>query len=138
MELFIQTIENQHLIQRCISKSWTLQQFLTDAGQIEDVLIQVHNMKADQAYQELARIKSRRNNQKSRDQEFNERDKTAKNCTYCGLTEAHQRGKHCPAYYGTQCNIGKKFNHFSSVCRDNFTKEAIMDQKSPRRYTQKN
>ena len=136
MEHLIQTIENQQLIQKCISKSWTLQQFLTDAGQIEDVSIQVHNMKADPAYQDISRIKSRRNNQKSRDQKFDERDRNAKYCAYCGLTEAHQRGKHCPAY-GTQCNICKKFNHISSVCRVNFIKKAIMDQKSQMHYSQK-
>ena len=136
LEHLIQTIENEQLIQKCISKSWTLQQFLREAGQIEDISIQVHDMKTDPAYQEIARIKSRRNNQKSRDQEFDERDRNAKYCTYCGLTGAHQRGKHCPAY-GTQCNICKKYNHFSSVCRANFTKEAIMDQTSPRRYSQK-
>ena len=39
LEHLIQTIENQHLIQKCISKSWTLQQFLTEAGQIEDISI---------------------------------------------------------------------------------------------------
>ena len=33
LEHLIQTIENQHLIQKCtcISKGWTLQQFLTEA-----------------------------------------------------------------------------------------------------------
>ena len=134
LEHLIQTIENTHLIQKCISKNWTLQQFLTDAGQIEDVLIQVHDMNTDPAYQEIASIKSLRNNQKSRDQEFDERDRNARYCTFCGLIRAHQRGKHCPAY-GTQCNICKKCNHFSSVCRANFIKKAIMDQKSPRRYS---
>ena len=51
-------IENQHLIQKCISKSWTLQQFLTEAAQIEDISIQVHDMKADLAYREIARAHS--------------------------------------------------------------------------------
>ena len=40
----IQTIENQRLIQKSISKCWTLQQFLREAGQIEDISIQVHDI----------------------------------------------------------------------------------------------
>ena len=43
LEHLIQTIENQQIIQKCISKtlSWTLQQILTEAGQIEDISSQV-------------------------------------------------------------------------------------------------
>ena len=130
LEHLIQTIENQQIIQKCISKSWTLQQFLTEAGQIEDISSQVHDMKADPAYREIAKVMSRRSNQKSRHPEYDERDGSAEYCIYCGLTRAHPRGKHCPAY-GAQCDICKKFNHFSSVCRANVIQEAVMDQKSP-------
>lgn len=45
LEHLIQTIENQVLIQKCISKSWTLQEFLMDAGQIEDISLQMRDMK---------------------------------------------------------------------------------------------
>ena len=134
LEHLIQTIENEQLIQKCISKSWTLQQFLREAGQIEDISIQVHDMKADTA--DWGKVMSHRRNQKSRQPEYHERVESVKYCTYCGLTRAHPRGKHCPAY-DTQCNICKKFNHFSSVCRANSTKEARMDQKSVRHYSQK-
>ena len=136
LEYLIQTIENQQIIQKCISKSWTLQQFLTEAGQIEYIASQVYDMKEDPAYQEIAKVMSRRSNQKSRHPEYDERDGSAEYCTYCGLTRAHQRGKHCPAY-GTQCDICKKFNHFSSVCRANVTQEAVMVQKSPLYHYQK-
>lgn len=37
LEHLIQTIENEVLIQRCISKGWCLSQFLTEAAQIEDI-----------------------------------------------------------------------------------------------------
>ena len=37
LEHLIQIIENEFLIQRCISKGWTLQQFLAEAGQTEDI-----------------------------------------------------------------------------------------------------
>ena len=36
----------EHFIQKCISKAWALQEFLTEAGQIEDFSVQVHDMKA--------------------------------------------------------------------------------------------
>ena len=79
---------------------------------------------------------SHRSNQKSRQPEYHERVESVEYCTYCGLTRAHSRGKHCPAY-GTQCNICKKFNHYSSVCKENVTQEAVMGQRSPRCYSQK-
>ena len=60
----IQTIENQQLIQKCISKCWTLQQFLREAGQIEDISIQVHDMKADPAAWGIAKVMSHRRNWK--------------------------------------------------------------------------
>ena len=93
-------------------------------------------MKADTEEFEIAKVMSHRRNQKSRQPEYHDRVESVEYCTYCGLTTAHPRGKHCPAY-GTQCNICKKFNHFSSVCRENVTQEAIMGQRSPRRYSQK-
>ena len=129
----VQTIENQQLIQKCISKCLTFQQFLREAGQIEDISIQVHDMKADPATWGIAKVMSHRRNRESRQPEYHERVESAEYCTYCGLTRAHPRGKDCPAY-GTQCNICKRFNHFSSVCRENVTQEAIMGQRSQMRY----
>ena len=38
-------------------------------------------------------------------------------CSYCGLTGVHPRGRNCPAY-GVQCEICRKYNHFTSVCRE--------------------
>ena len=35
-------------------------------------------------------------------------------CSYCGLDGTRVNGKNCPAY-GTQCEICRKFNHYSSV-----------------------
>ena len=136
LEHLIQTIENTHLIQKCISKSWTLQQFLTDAGQIEDVSIQVHDMNTDPAYQEIARIKSLRNNQKSRDLEFDERDKNAKYCTYCGLIGAHQR-ENTALHMAHNVTFARSLTTFHLCVEQTSSKKAIMDQKSPRRYSQK-
>ena len=58
LEHLIQTLENEQLIQKCISKSWTLQQFLREAGHIEDISIQVHDMKADTADLGIAKVMS--------------------------------------------------------------------------------
>lgn len=56
LEHLIQTIENQQLIQKCISKSWQLSQFLLEAGQIEDISMQVHDMKEPQQDKYITRI----------------------------------------------------------------------------------
>ena len=48
LEFLIQTVENQYLIQKCIYEGWTLDQFLTQAKQIEDLSVQVDDMKTYQ------------------------------------------------------------------------------------------
>ena len=111
LEHLIQTMENEQLKQKCISKSWTLQQFLREAGQIEDISMQVHVMKADTADWGIAKVMSHRRNQKPRQPKYHERVKSVEYCTYC--------------------------EHFSSACRENVTQEAIMGQRSPMRYSQK-
>ena len=83
LEHLILTIENQQLIQKCISKCLTLQQFLSKAGQIEDTSIQVHDMKAEPEYREIAKVMSGRSSQTSR---HPENDGPVKHCTYCGLS----------------------------------------------------
>ena len=65
LEHLIQTIENEALIQKCISKGWSLCQFLTEAGQIEDISLQMQDMKASPWEKQIAMVnsykKSRRN-----------------------------------------------------------------------------
>ena len=126
LEHIIQTIENQHLIQKCISKGWTLQQFFIEAGQIEDTSVQVHDMKADTWNREIARVEERRRNWTMRNSDSHGRDQRPECCTYCGLTGAHSKGRNCPAY-GVQCDICKKFNHYSSVCRENMRQTEMID-----------
>ena len=122
LEHLIQTIENQHLTQKCISKSWTLQQFLTEAGQIEDISIQVQDMKAEPANFEIAKLVTQQIRRRLEHPEHDGRNGNPEQCSYCGLTRAHPKGKNCPAY-GVQCDICKKFNHFSSLCRINIGHE---------------
>ena len=45
LEHLIQTIEDSALIQKCTSKSWTLQEFLTAGRETEDISNQINNMK---------------------------------------------------------------------------------------------
>ena len=106
LEHIIQTISNNTLIQRCISKSWNLQEFLKEAGQIEDISRQMQDMKPNQHYNTRQRkILMQRNH-----------SYTAIVCSYCGLKNAHAKGRNCPAY-GVQCRVCYKFDHFASACR---------------------
>ena len=136
LEHLIQTIQNQHLIQKCISKSWTLQQFLTEAGQIEDISIQVHDMKTEPANWETAKVVTQRKSLKSKHAMHDWRNENKEQCTYCGKTRIHPRGKNCPAY-GAQCNICKKFNHFTEMCRANIAEEELMNPRSQSEYYQR-
>ena len=56
MEHLIQTIEKKSLIQKCISKSWSLQEFLTEAGQIEYISLQMRDMTIGSDEKEVAKI----------------------------------------------------------------------------------
>ena len=118
LEHLIQTIENQTLIQKCISKSWTLQEFLSEAGQIEAFSEQVHDMMTEPRSKEIAKVTEQRRSLESRYSNIGKRFQRAEPCSYCGLVGAHVKGRNCPAY-GTQCEICRKFNHYSSVCRAN-------------------
>ena len=43
-------------MQKCISKGWNLSQFLTEAGQIEDISLQMRDMKAPLADRYATRV----------------------------------------------------------------------------------
>ena len=115
LEHLIQTIDNQTLIQKCTSKSWTLQEFLSEAGEIEAISEQVHDMKTDPWSKQINKVAHRRRNWESRKSDISERAQRAEPCNY-GLSGAHVKGRNCPAY-GTQCEICRKFDHYPSVCR---------------------
>ena len=126
LEHLIQTIENELLIQRCLSKGWTLQQFLAEAGQIEDISLQVHDMKADQWSKQIFHIDEQRWNWTHRSSD-NQEGRRTQPCSYGGLIKAHIKGRNCPAY-GAQCEICKKFNHFTSVCRAKMCRTETTDE----------
>ena len=56
LEHLIQTIENKNLIQKCISKAWTLFEFLMEAGQIEDISLQMKDMKIGPDDRDVAKV----------------------------------------------------------------------------------
>ena len=126
LEHLIQTIEYEFLKQRCISKGWTLQQFLAEAGQTEDISLRVHDMKADQWSKQVFHIEERRGNWTNRNSD-NQGGPKMQPCSYCGLTNAHSKGRNCPAY-GVQCDICRKFDHFTSVCRANVSLTETTDE----------
>ena len=114
LEHLIQTIENQYLIQKCIYEGWTLDQFLTQAKQIEDISMQVDDMKTDQWSKKISKFVEHRREWTPRQNQIQFRTQP---CSYCGLTGVHPKGRNCPAY-GVQCEICRKYNHFTSVCRE--------------------
>ena len=67
---------------------------------------------------EKTKVTEQRRSKKSRYSDIDERVQKADPCSYCGLFGAHVKGGNCPAY-GTQCELCRKCNHFSSVCRAN-------------------
>ena len=135
LEHIIQTIDNQTLIQKCITKGWNLNQFLLEASQMEDTSLQVRDMKPYNDGRTVARIHGygdyhpeRGNGTQRREQRFygeNQRyvqrsDSYTRDvqysCDYCGRTGYHAAGRDCPAY-GKECRNCGRLNHFESVCR---------------------
>ena len=56
LDHLFQTIENSSLIQRRFSKSWTLQEFLKEAGQIDDIFLQIRDMKVKHDDKDIAKV----------------------------------------------------------------------------------
>ena len=112
LEHLIQTIENKGLIQKCISKAWTLSEFLMEAGQIEDISLQMKDMKIGPDDRDVAKVEesTRRNTRTN----MNSRSKHGQTCSNCGYEDHPQ--KNCPAF-GKKCRICSRYNHFASVCR---------------------
>lgn len=59
-ERLIQTIENKTLIQKCTSKVWILQEFLTEAGHIKDISLQMTAMATAPCKQAISKVEEPR------------------------------------------------------------------------------
>lgn len=116
LEHLIQTIENESLIQRCISKGWNLSQFLTEAGQIEDISLQMRDMKDVSHEKQIARIDKNNRQEWKQRSSYRKVDTDIQPCGYCGLRRVHPDRRNCPAY-GKTCNKCQRPNHFAAVCR---------------------
>ena len=121
LEHIIQTIDNQSLIQKAISKEWDLTAFLKEASQIEEIKRQVTDITSTGATQNLNLVQAQDNH--STKLRRNPRHPNAKEltlqpppspCGYCGYK--HNKEDRCPAR-GQICHNCNKANHFSSVCR---------------------
>ena len=137
LEHLIQTIENQQLIQRCISKGWILAQFLSEAGQTEDISLQVHDMKEPQG-RYIARVckpKKRRPLHKQRNS--CDEDEMPLLCRYCGYMRDHTNIEDCPAL-GKKCFMCQKLHHFATVCKENRITDPASKGKKKRRSRNNN
>ena len=57
LEHLIQTIENSAFIQKCLNKSWVLQELLMEAQQIEDISAQTQEMEPSHYNKEIHKLK---------------------------------------------------------------------------------
>ena len=140
LEHLIQTISDARLVQRAINERWTLTQFTMEAGQIEDISLQMKEMKE----KTVTKVNNYKNSTERRPQRERRhevrtsrhevpkyeahtprygahaqkaREPRKQAYTYCGLSRKHPPGKNCPAY-GKTCNKCGRRNHFASACRD--------------------
>ena len=121
LEHLIMTVDKRTLIQKAISKKLTLDQFLEEANQREEIDKQLTAMKTEEAtvskvgrYQQ--KNKRWKSGEKSEKKSGEKKEEKKKPCSYCNLTGKHPPGRNCPEY-GRKCLKCGKLNHFAVVCR---------------------
>ena len=88
-----------------------MSQFLLEAGQIEVVSMQVHNMKEPQQDEYIARIRGSKHLYcETSDEEH------VPVCSNCGYNRKHREIADCQAY-GKECHKCHKLHHFAAVCK---------------------
>ena len=129
LEHLIQTINNPTLVQKAISKTWTLKQLLSEAAQLEDVQLQIADMKVTSSHDELkvAKVIPKKSTPSAKSKwkknphsgdppkQHTGHPSQGNTCSYCGYGR-HAKGQKCPAY-GRKCAKCGKFNHYAAVCR---------------------
>ena len=102
LEHLIQTIASKTLIRKCLSKGWTLSQFLEKARDYEDTQLQIRTMKSSSlSGHDFGYMRQQQH-----------RNSKWPWCSYCGLSGVHQKGYNCPAF-GKQCYTCEKRDHFA-------------------------
>ena len=91
---------------------------MSEAGQIEAISEQVHDMMTEPQSKKIALVTEHRRKWEPRYLDVGERIQRADPCSHCGLFVEHVKGRNCQAY-GTRCEICRQLNHCSSVCRAN-------------------
>ena len=112
LEHFIQTVENRTFIQKAISKRWNLDQFLSEASQMEDTKVMVKEMRDESS--EVAKVLRHHRKPAKRAQEACNPNKRGQ-CDKCG-GQQHTRSEDCPAR-GRNCLNCRKRGHYAIVCR---------------------
>ena len=110
LEHLILTSDNDHLVQNCIKKCWTLSEFLTEARLYEDVAFQVQKINESSGKHSIVKVK--KISKRKRNTNTTEH---LQPCRYCGLSGLHPKGRGCPAY-GKRCFQCHKIDHFAAVC----------------------
>ena len=110
LEHLMQTIDNESLIRRCMTKGWTLTEFLSKAVQYEDIQLQIRSMKDTSS--KLHKARQNIDGKRQRIQGIY----TWPKCSYCGLSGIHLKGYNCPAF-SKRCSRCNKLDHFARVCR---------------------
>ena len=120
LEHLILTSNNDHLVQNCIKKCWTLSEFLTEARLYEDVAFQVRKINENSGKHSIFKVKKilkRKRNSDTTDQ--------LQPCGNCDLSGPHPNGRQCPAY-GKRCFKCHKIDHFAAVCRTKQYTETLL------------
>ena len=116
LEHLILPSQNNHLVQKCIKKCWTLSKFLTEARLSEDVALQVQKI-----YESSGKYTIDKEKKRLKRRENTETTERLQPCGYCGLSGLHPIGRQCPVY-GKRCFQCHKIFHFAAVC---WTKQYI-------------
>lgn len=125
------TNENRTLIQICISKTWTLQEFLTEAGKREEISLE---MKIGPDEQDIAKVVEPRHRTNRLQRYSGNTNKRAQGhiCANC-VFEVPPEGRTCPAY-GKKCNNCLKYNHFVAVCISYWSRDVLGNRQSGGSY----
>ena len=112
LEHLIQTVDNDTLIKKAINKHFSLEQFLMEATQMQDITQQMKEVKPPS--KSVAKVGATQHAQKNRNQSYRPptrrqdkrydgriRDETKHKtfCEYCGLTGVHTKGQNCPVRF---------------------------------------